>query len=66
MNWKKVDDKCMKCREKVGNIKIERDSVTNKGKIVIEKKFDNFGAFVQEKGKAHMKVICKNCQRVGV
>ena len=65
MNWKKVQEKCMKCKQKVGDIKIERDPITNIGKIVIKRKFDNFGSFVQEKGKAHMKVICRTCQRLG-
>lgn len=55
--WKKVDDKCFLCGEKVGKIKIVN------GKIEIEEKFPNFGTFVQIKGRAEMKVLCKYCQK---
>lgn len=55
--WKKVDNKCFICGTEVGKIKIVN------GKIEIEEKYPSFGSFVQVKGKAEMKVICRNCQK---
>lgn len=55
--WKKVDNKCFICGEEVGKIKIIN------GKIEIEEKYPNFGTFVQVKGRAEMKVLCKYCQK---
>ena len=54
--WKKVDNKCLICKKEVGKFKIED------GKIeIIEQK--NFGTFIKVKGKAEMKVLCRDCQR---
>lgn len=55
--WKKVESRCFVCGEEVGKIKIVN------GKIEVEEKYPNFGTFVQVKGKAEMRVLCKNCQK---
>jgi len=55
--WKKVDNKCIVCKKEVAKVKL------NDGKIEIVENI-NFGSFVKVKGKAEMKMICRNCQKI--
>jgi len=64
-NWQKVEDRCLKCGEKVGEFKLERresGKLAGKNMIVVEKKYDNFGSFVHKKGTSIMQAICRRCQ----
>jgi len=54
--FKKVDEKCAICGREVGKFKIEDGKVE-----IVENKL--LGTFVKIKGKAHLKVICKLCQK---
>jgi len=55
--WKKVDNKCIVCKKEVAKVKL------NDGKIEIVENI-NFGSFVKIGGKAEMKMICRNCQKI--
>ncbi|MEM0480616.1 MAG: hypothetical protein QXQ14_00275 [Candidatus Aenigmatarchaeota archaeon] len=54
--YKKVENKCAVCGKEVGKFKIEDGKVE-----IVENKL--LGTFVKLKGKAHLKVICKLCQK---
>ncbi|MFH7903682.1 MAG: hypothetical protein QW409_01885 [Candidatus Aenigmatarchaeota archaeon] len=54
--WKKVDNKCIVCNREVAKVKLKD------GKVEIIEDIA-FGSFVKVKGKAELKMICRNCQK---
>lgn len=55
--WRKVDAKCMVCREPVGKISVKN------GKIIVDEYRPNWGQWHKVPEKSEMQVICRDCEK---
>lgn len=54
--WKRIDNRCVFCKKEVAKIKLEDGKVE-----ILEDHL--MGTFLKTKGKAELRMICRNCQK---